>query len=112
MRLAVENKSKLEVFVAIFQLLKNWSSHINMFFEKDKLYNKALHSKSVIENKETESGITIHYVNEFYDEGLIIHQSKCNIDSNAVLIRIVDYLNILKKYSGLKLCSRYFNCLS
>lgn len=38
MRLTIENKTKLEVFVAIFQLLKNWSSHINMHFEKEKLY--------------------------------------------------------------------------
>lgn len=38
MRLTIENKSKLEVFVAIFQLLKNWSSYVNMHFEKDKLY--------------------------------------------------------------------------
>ena len=38
MRLTIENKSKLEIFVSIFQLLKNWSSHINMNFEKDRLY--------------------------------------------------------------------------
>jgi proliferating cell nuclear antigen len=37
MRLTIENKTKLEIFVAIFQLLKNWSSHINMNFEKGKL---------------------------------------------------------------------------
>jgi phosphoribosylglycinamide formyltransferase 1 len=29
---------------------------------------------------ETESGITIHYVNEHYDEGEIIFQAKCKID--------------------------------
>ena len=38
MRLTIDNKSKQEVFVAIFQLLKHWASHINMHFEKDKLY--------------------------------------------------------------------------
>ena len=38
MRLTIENKIKLEIFVALFQLLKNWSSQINMNFEKDKLY--------------------------------------------------------------------------
>ena len=42
MRLTIENKSKLEVFVAIFQLLKNWSSHINMNFEEDKLYIQSM----------------------------------------------------------------------
>ena len=42
MRLIIENKSKLETFVGIFQLLKNWSSHINMQFEKDKLYIQSI----------------------------------------------------------------------
>lgn len=42
MRLTIENKSKLEVFVAIFQLLKNWSSYINMHFEKDRLYIQSM----------------------------------------------------------------------
>ena len=42
MRLTIENKSKQEVFVAIFQLLKNWSSHINMHFEPDKLYIQSM----------------------------------------------------------------------
>ena len=42
MRLTIENKTKLEVFVAIFQLLKNWSSYINMHFEKDRLYIQSM----------------------------------------------------------------------
>jgi phosphoribosylglycinamide formyltransferase-1 len=35
--------------------------------------------EAVVENKETETGITIHYVNENYDEGAIIFQAKCNV---------------------------------
>jgi proliferating cell nuclear antigen len=42
MRLTIENKSKIEVFIALFQLLKNWSSHINMHFEKDRLYIQSM----------------------------------------------------------------------
>ena len=42
MRLTIENKSKLEVFVAIFQILKNWTSHLNIRFEKDKLYIQSM----------------------------------------------------------------------
>lgn len=42
MRLTIENKSKIEVFIALFQLLKNWSSHINMNFEKDRLYIQSM----------------------------------------------------------------------
>ena len=34
---------------------------------------------AVLENKEKESGITIHYVNEFYDEGAYILQQKCSV---------------------------------
>jgi phosphoribosylglycinamide formyltransferase 1 len=35
--------------------------------------------KAVLENNETETGITIHYVNENYDEGNIIFQKEVNI---------------------------------
>ena len=42
MRLTIDNKSKQEVFVAIFQLLKNWSSYINMHFETDRLYIQSM----------------------------------------------------------------------
>jgi len=47
MRLTIENKAKLEIFVAIFQLLKNWSSHINMHFEKDRLYIQSMDKSHV-----------------------------------------------------------------
>ncbi|MCB0461918.1 MAG: phosphoribosylglycinamide formyltransferase [Flavobacteriaceae bacterium] len=35
--------------------------------------------QAVVDNKENESGITIHYVNENYDEGAIIFQAKCDV---------------------------------
>ena len=38
------------------------------------MYGAHVH-KAVIENKEVESGITIHFVNEHYDEGAIIFQA-------------------------------------
>lgn len=38
--------------------------------------------KAVINNKEKETGITIHYVNKNYDEGAIIFQAKCNVDES------------------------------
>ena len=43
------------------------------------MYGDIVH-KEVIAHKEFESGITIHYVNEIYDEGEIIFQVKTNID--------------------------------
>ncbi|MFK8296996.1 phosphoribosylglycinamide formyltransferase [Capnocytophaga cynodegmi] len=45
------------------------------------MYGDFVH-QSVIENKETESGITIHYVNENYDEGTIIFQTKTEVSAN------------------------------
>ncbi len=38
--------------------------------------------EAVINNKETESGITIHYVDELYDHGAVIFQAKCSVDEN------------------------------
>ena len=35
--------------------------------------------ESVVASGEKESGITIHYVNEHYDEGQIIFQAKCDV---------------------------------
>ncbi|HEY0057359.1 MAG TPA: phosphoribosylglycinamide formyltransferase [Pedobacter sp.] len=43
------------------------------------MYGDHVH-KSVLENKESESGVTIHFVNEHFDEGEIIHQSRFKIE--------------------------------
>lgn len=43
------------------------------------MYGMNVH-KAVIANKEQESGITIHYVNEAYDEGTIIQQASCLLE--------------------------------
>jgi len=45
------------------------------------MYGTKVH-QSVLTHKERESGITIHYVNEQYDEGAIIFQAKTQIDKN------------------------------
>jgi phosphoribosylglycinamide formyltransferase-1 len=42
------------------------------------MYGSKVH-RAVIENREKESGITIHYVNGKYDEGDIIFQAKCPV---------------------------------
>jgi phosphoribosylglycinamide formyltransferase-1 len=60
------------------------------------MYGDKVH-QSVIEAKEKESGITIHYVNENYDEGKIIFQAKCSIttadtpDDLATKIHALEY---------------------
>lgn len=43
------------------------------------MYGHHVH-KAVVANKEPESGITIHLVNENYDEGRILFQASCKID--------------------------------
>ena len=43
------------------------------------MYGMHVH-KAVIESGDAESGISIHYVNEKYDEGKIIFQARCKID--------------------------------
>jgi phosphoribosylglycinamide formyltransferase-1 len=41
--------------------------------------------KAVLENKETQTGITIHLVNQNYDEGKIIKQYACDVSKNENL---------------------------
>ena len=44
------------------------------------MYGDIVH-KAVIESHDKESGITIHYVDNIYDNGSIIFQARCNVDS-------------------------------
>ena len=45
------------------------------------MYGMNVH-RAVVENNEQKSGITIHYVNENYDEGSIIFQATCDLDEH------------------------------
>lgn len=47
-------------------------------FGGKRMYGDRVH-KAVVDAGETESGITIHYVNEHYDEGHIVFQAKCPV---------------------------------
>lgn len=44
------------------------------------MYGEKVH-QAVIENKEKASGITIHLVNEKYDEGRVLFQASCEVES-------------------------------
>ena len=59
------------------------------------MYGDKVH-KAVVENKETESGITIHYVNEHYDEGKIIFQAKCTVDKNDTFETVAQKVHALE----------------
>lgn len=45
------------------------------------MYGDKVH-EAVVSNKEKQSGITIHYVNEKYDEGRILLQARCDVLEN------------------------------
>ena len=89
-----ENLSNLELdLIVLAGFLWKFPTHLlNMFQNKvlnihpallpkyggKGMYGTNVH-KAVVANRETESGITIHYVNEHYDEGAIIFQAKCSV---------------------------------
>ena len=70
------------------------------------MYGHFVH-EAVIANKEKESGITIHYVDELYDHGAIIMQEKCIVDltdtadSLAKKIHALEHLHYPATISGI-----------
>ena len=48
------------------------------------MYGHFVH-QAVLANGDTESGITIHYINEHFDEGKIIFQAKCQVSASDTL---------------------------
>jgi len=63
------------------------------------MYGDRVH-KAVLEAGEEESGITIHFANELFDEGEIIHQSKFKIEPGDSLEMI--------KFKGQQLEHQHF----
>ena len=59
------------------------------------MYGDAVH-KAVIENREKESGITIHFVNNEYDKGAIIFQARCVVEPHD------DYASLANKIHNLE----------
>ena len=59
------------------------------------MYGMHVH-KAVVEGQETETGITIHYVNENYDEGAIIFQARCNVEPNDTPENIATKIHTLE----------------
>ncbi|MCK8523606.1 phosphoribosylglycinamide formyltransferase [Aquimarina sp. D1M17] len=74
------------------------------------MYGHHVH-EAVVRNKEKESGITIHYVNEHYDEGAIIFQAKTKVNTEdtandvAQAIHQLEYKHfpiVIEKVLGLR----------
>jgi phosphoribosylglycinamide formyltransferase-1 len=59
------------------------------------MYGHLVH-EAVVANHETETGITIHYVNEKYDEGNIIFQVKCQILPDDTPEKVADKVHQLE----------------
>ena len=59
------------------------------------MYGMNVH-EAVKENNESETGITIHYVNANYDEGAIIHQAKTSISLHDTLEEIAEKVHQLE----------------
>lgn len=65
------------------------------------MYGDRVH-QAVKESGDKESGITIHYVNECYDEGVPVFQAKCEVlqndsaDDIAQKVHILEYENFPK----------------
>ncbi len=70
------------------------------------MYGKHVH-KAVVTNKEKETGITIHYVNEHYDEGGIIFQASTSLslldtpDDVAAKVHELEYAHFPKVIENL-----------
>lgn len=60
------------------------------------MYGHNVHH-AVVNNKEKESGITIHYVNEQYDSGDIIFQAKCEVLPKDTAEDVASKIHLLEK---------------
>ena len=59
------------------------------------MYGKKVH-ETVLANGDSETGITIHYVNEIYDDGAIIFQQSTAIDPDDKLEQVVAKVHALE----------------
>ena len=72
------------------------------------MYGHHVH-QAVIEAKEKESGITIHYVNEKYDSGDIIFQAKCSITEEDNADTLAAKIHLLEKEYFPKVIEKVIN---
>ena len=68
--------------------------------------------RSVIDAKESQSGITIHYVNNNYDEGNIIFQEKFSLVKNESVESLLEKIRVLEMRFFPAVIERVINSLS
>ena len=103
------NAEKIDLIILAGFLLKIPEKLVKAF--PDKIVNihpallpsyggKGMHGmnvhEAVIANKDKESGISIHFVNEEYDKGRIILQAKCPIDANDTAEDLAKKVHVLE----------------
>lgn len=59
------------------------------------MYGHHVH-QAVVDAGETQSGITIHYVNEHYDEGNVIFQATCEVSKDDTPDRVAEKVHTLE----------------
>lgn len=59
------------------------------------MYGSFVH-EAVLKSGDTETGITIHYVDDHYDHGPIIFQAKCPIDKDDTAESIANKIHVLE----------------
>jgi DNA polymerase III sliding clamp (beta) subunit (PCNA family) len=79
MRLTIENKSKMEMFVALFQLLKNWGSCLNLHFEKTRLYIQSMDKSHICLS-------SINISSDWFSHYDLDNQANISLDANNFAI--------------------------
>jgi len=92
MRLTIENKSKMEMFVALFQLLKNWGSCLNLHFEKTRLYIQSMDKSHICLS-------SIHISSNWFSHYEIDNPANISLDSTNFAIM----MNYTLKHSKMEI---------
>ena len=72
------------------------------------MYGMHVH-EAVVSNKEKKTGITIHYVNEKYDEGAIIFQATCDVNVSDSAQNVADKIHELEMEHFPKVVEKLLN---
>lgn len=72
------------------------------------MYGMHVH-EAVVANKETQTGITIHYVNENYDEGAIIFQAKVGLTLEDTAATVAAKIHELEQHYFPEVLSKMLN---
>jgi len=72
------------------------------------MYGDHIH-KQILKNKEKETGITFHYVNENYDQGKIISQHKILIEKSETLLTLKQKISRLELLNYPLIISSFIN---